>query len=951
MAVQRPGCSILMPLRMKRSCKPDLDPHQFLRRLSGSWFLLLVVIVLLSIHVRTGASTSCDDSRGPSLELGLERTTALSRRRLAVNLTKSLLEDGEALLRIKANILTDPLNVTYWWKRSGANKALNPCRMRNWTAQYWPGINCTNKRVTSINLSNMSLTGTLSPYVGALTFLKSVDLSNNFFTGPIPGDLTSATHLETLNLANNRLDSELPASLGNWTNLTSLNVANNRLVGSIPASIGNLQLLETLNMTGNNLTGAIPQELNLCRKLNQVDLSGNGLQGIVPFQNLTNLTVLRLQGNKLEGDFVTRLDTLFRLEDLDLSYNLLNGTIPTTISNLPLRNQLSLHHNNLTGEIPDALGSLALVLRIDLSYNNLTGGIPNSVGQLLSLQEFNVSLNELHGEIPTSLALLPSLAVLDISKNHIGGLLPAFADMKGLRWFDASFNSLVGPLPDKFVDFAALRYLNVSYNQLIGEVPFFVEHDNVTRQSFMHTRLCGGVIGISCEHRSSHTSTVISIAVGSSVGFVVLFIILYVLCSRHHEKEKQHKKFGNVSTEFELKLTPEQVLRATQNFNAGSKIGEGNMSAVYRGVLPGDTQVAVKKLAIKRGDMNESMEKVLDNGFESLGHIRHWSLVKVLGYCCSPDITALVMEYMPNGTLSNLMYPEQRDTEFVREFNWNHRFNTAIGVAEGLKYLHHECPTPTVHGDLKPSNILFNTFMEARITDFGVAKLLADHGLGARPTLEIGFDNSYKAPESANLAGCTMKGDVYSFGVIVLEMISGRSPRLLGTGVTMPQWIRDTLSDSKALQNILDPILMRELEDNQQKMSMVLGVALLCTREHPQERPYITEVLKMLSHIKSRPQNEGKGSQRFRTSPSTHQRNEEIRQEVPGIEIASTPPITPASHTPAPHLSPMQPVLSHNPSYSGPSGITTRSSQLSSLQSLHMTNPSLSSWTPTAENR
>lgn len=205
-------------------------------------------------------------------------------------------------------------------------------------------------------------------------------------------------------------------------------------------------------------------------------------------------------------------------------------------------------------------------------------------------------------------------------------------------------------------------------------------------------------------------------------------------------------------------------------------------------------------------------------------------------------------------------------------------------------------------------------------------------------------------PESANLAGYTMKGDVYSFGVIVLEMISGRSPRLLEAGVSMPQWIRRTLSDSKALQNILDPILMSELEDNQQKMSMVLGVALLCTREHPQERPYITEVLKMLSHIKSRPQNEGRGSQKFRTSPSMHQRNEEIRQEVPGIEIAPSPPITPAANTPAPHLSPVQPVLSHNPSYSGPPANTTGSPPQLPLQSLSI-NPSLSSWTPTTENR
>ena len=184
-----------------------------------------------------------------------------------------------------------------------------------------------------------------------------------------------------------------------------------------------------------------------------------------------------------------------------------------------------------------------------------------------------------------------------------------------------------------------------------------------------------------------------------------------------------------------------------------------------------------------------------------------------------------------------------------------------------------------------------------------------------------------------------MKGDVYSFGIIILEMISGRSPRSLEVGQDMPQWIRNML-DSKALQNVLDPVLLNDFDCNRQKMSMVLGVALLCTREHPQERPYITEVLKMLTHIKSRPQGEGKGCTRLRSRPSTHQRTEEIRQEVPGIEITPSPPITPPAGTPAPPL--YQQSLSHSaPAYSP---------QLLPLQSLPH-NPSLSAWTPTAENR
>lgn len=262
----------------------------------ATYFVL--TIGLLSVHI--GAAISVG-------EVGLKPSTG--RRVLAVNSTRSVLEDGEALLQIKAAITDDPTNATYWWKRTGAKQTLNPCRMKNYTKQYWPGIDCTDKRVTSINLANMSLKGTLSPYLGALSSLKQLDLSNNLLTGAIPVELAQATNLETLNLGNNRLDGELPTFLGNMRNLTSINVANNLLVGSIPTSIGNMSVLQRLNMSTNNLTGPIPAVLNLCARLTLVDLSRNGLQGPVPFQSLGNLTLLNLRENDLTGDFVTKLAT------------------------------------------------------------------------------------------------------------------------------------------------------------------------------------------------------------------------------------------------------------------------------------------------------------------------------------------------------------------------------------------------------------------------------------------------------------------------------------------------------------------------------------------------------------------------------------------------------------------------------------------------------------------
>ncbi|KAG0627992.1 hypothetical protein M758_2G242300 [Ceratodon purpureus] len=857
---------------------------------------LLLLLAALSIHVGVAATACSDHVETPAgaaisfNEFGFAESTG--RRLLAVNgSTRTLMEDAEVLLEIKRRITADPDNTTFWWKRQGKNQALNPCKMKNATKQYWEGIDCTDfgteRRVTSIDLSNKNLAGTLSPLLGKLSKLKQLNLSNNLFTGPIPTELPTA--LETLDLANNQLESLVPASFGDLQNLTSLNVANNRLTGSIPVSFGSLKLLSTLNMSGNNLT-EIPLELNSCPRLSVVDLSRNGIQGIIPFQNLENLTTLHLRDNRLQGNFSVLLNTFPQLQDLDLSNNELNESIPATMST-------------------------SLIQRIDLSGNRLTGSLPDVVGYLPLLHELDVSGNGLSGVLPTTLTLLTSLTTFNASHNDFDGSLPLLAGIQSLRVFDASFNNLTGAVLKDFVNLSTLVYLNVSYNNLSGEVPSFVERDGVNRNSFLQNiALCGESINKVCagSSKSNSTRTIVSISVGSSVAFLAVVVIMYLCCRRHYGGKARSS--ASVSAELDVKLTPEEVRGATQNFNNRNYVGVGSMSTVYRGVLPDATVVAVKRLGIQPGEVNEPGEKVLGEGLANLAQVRDWTLVKVVGYCCSPDVKALVIEYMPNGTLNNLMYPP-RDAQVVREFNWTHRFNAAIAVAQGLKYLHHDCRTSTVHGDLKPSNILFSAFMEARIADFGVKRLLASHGLGVGASLTSG----YTAPELASSAQeATIKGDVYSFGIIILELISGRSPQSLEVGQRLPQWIRATISNSKSLHNVLDPILMSELRVQQQRMAMVLGVALLCTRDDPQERPYIPEVLKMLNHIKTRPQDGSRrGSRRLRSSRSTQQRNQEIRQEVPlGIEITPSPPATPSSTPPLP------------------------------------TNPSLSHWTPnSAENR
>jgi len=210
---------------------------------------------------------------------------------------------------------------------------------------------------------------------------------------------------------------------------------------------------------------------------------------------------------------------------------------------------------------------------------------------------------------------------------------------------------------------------------------------------------------------------------------MVLAVIIFGLFTyRRGWNRKGSKHSSQVSAELQLKVTPDEILAATNQFNETGYIGGGNLSTVFRGVLADETVVAVKRLAISTPEAGkEEAEKALDAELEFLGHIRHKSLVKVLGYCSSPETKALVLEYMPNGSLNSLLYPPGNE-EVNRAFDWGVRFKIAVEVAEGLKYLHAESRRPVVHGDVKPSNVLFDATMGARIADYGIARILNEQG-------------------------------------------------------------------------------------------------------------------------------------------------------------------------------------------------------------------------------
>lgn len=619
----------------------------------------------------------------------------------------------------------------------------------------------TLKSLTSLNVYNNNLSDSIPASLGSLPALKTLNLSRNNFGGSIPPELGNDTALEALDLSgndlvgalqmefsqlrnlslfnasSNRLSQGLPTTIGDLASLVSLDLSNNELGGTIPSTIGDLLQLQTLALADSLLIGTIPQEISNCVKLKDFRLNNNQLRGVVPVQltGIQTLLILHLQNNSLEGSFVNTLGSLRNLEELDLSYNNLNGSVPAALGSLPLRSNLSLAHNSLTGPIPPELGGLGLVQSIDLSSNNLSGDIPQSLSGCVNLTKLDLSGNSLNGSIPKTLNSLSGLSLLNVSHNDLTGFLPRLGNMSNLKVLDASSNHLSGEIMPNCVNFATLSALNLSYNDFEGQVPPFRPHDGVTERSFLgNPNLCGDLLNRSCRNRRKGLSSAVIIGIVCGLGAVTLIALLILCCcccKRIKGKRKSGKHSATVSAELQLKLTPEEILAATGGFNQANFLGAGSVSTVYRGVLRDETVVAVKRLAITTGDGKPECEILLDIEMETLGHIRHKSLVKVLGYCSSSEIKALVLEYMHNGNLDTLLYPPPH-AEVVRLFDWYLRFDAAIGVAKGLKYLHHDCVHPIIHGDVKPSNILFDGRMEARISDFGVARILADQGLGQK---------------------------------------------------------------------------------------------------------------------------------------------------------------------------------------------------------------------------
>lgn len=745
-----------------------------------------------------------------------------------------------------------------------------------------PDLGLTLPNLRGFYIGGNKFSGPFPLSIANASKLFGFDISENRITGPLPRSMGTLGNLEWLNLLANQLGTNHPddydvliKSLANCTNLSFLRLSENGFRGEFPKSVVNLSTtLTELALDSNYIFGSIPQEIGNLENLNILALGGMMLNGSIPnsIGKLSNLEGLYIDTNNISGEIPASIGNISRLNVLALESNMLEGSIPVTFGNITSLQQLDLHRNRLTGVIPGQIfGVSSSFVIIFLNENQLTGALPSEMGSMKSLGQLDVSGNKLTGEIPDTLGNCLMLDILNMQDNRFEGTIPSsFKQLKSIGVLDVSRNNLSGNIPSFLGELRLLQNLNLSRNIFEGEVPKGGVFRNISAFSVMgNLQLCGGIQALrlpACpnnslkkekEHFSHRTIYLLVVLL-----VVLLLAFLAVILVRLVRRSKQQNSSASVLQDQYPKLSYGDLLRATNGFSSGNLIGEGRYGSVYKGILNCSEQiVAVKVLNVELRGANKSFLAEC----EALRNIRHRNLIKIITSCSSidfkgSDFKALVLEYMPKGCLDSWLHPSPLEHPHDKNLTLLQRLTIAIDVASAVDYLHNQCPTRIIHCDLKPSNILLNDELCARLGDFGLARfLLATRSeISHAHASSIGIRGTigYVPPEYGMGEEVSTKGDLYSYGILVLEMFTGKRPTntVLEDNVSFHNYVRKALPHE--VMEIVDPRIKMEIEDDSTKaqsksarenmevcLASILQVGVACSAEVPRERMDIKYVL------------------------------------------------------------------------------------------------------------
>lgn len=719
-------------------------------------------------------------------------------------------------------------------------------------------------QLTNLSCMYCNLVGPLPSFLGNFSSLSNLKLSMNNLSGEIP-DTFSRMNLQTLWL-NNQNGGGFTGTIDVVTtmeSLTSLWLHGNQFTGRIPDNIGNLTLLKDLNLNGNLLVGLIPDSL-ASMDLNNTDLRNNLLMGPVPKFKDPNVLLVSNKFCQSTPGVPCAPDVMALIEFLD------GVNYPTRLA------------SSWSGNDPCNGPWLGLscnpsneVFTINLPNYNLSGTLSPSVAKLGSLNRILLPNNNLSGQIPSNWTSLKSLVLLDITGNNISPPLPIFSGSVKLT---IDGNSLLNGNSPTTVPSTTTGPSS--------ESPPSGTSSPTGGSGSNHTET---------KQKNSQTSIIVSIvAPVASIALVAALVIpLYVYCYKKRKVASQdlssvvihprdpsdsdnavkiavaNNTNGSTSTltgsgggsrnssgmgeshviEAGNLVISVQVLRnVTKNFAPENELGRGGFGVVYKGELDDGTKIAVKRM-----EAGVITNKALDE-FQSeiavLSKVRHRHLVSLLGYSIEGNERILVYEYMPQGALSRHLFHWKSFK--LEPLSWKRRLNIALDVARGMEYLHSLAHQSFIHRDLKSSNILLGDDFKAKVSDFGLVKLAPDGVTSVVTRLAGTF--GYLAPEYAVTGKITTKADVFSFGVVLMELLTG----LMALDEDRPEesqylaaWFWHIKSDKVKLMAAIDTALdIKDIkEETFESISIIAELAGHCTAREPSQRPDMGHAVNVLAPL------------------------------------------------------------------------------------------------------
>ncbi|XP_008797123.2 LRR receptor-like serine/threonine-protein kinase RPK2 [Phoenix dactylifera] len=727
-----------------------------------------------------------------------------------------------------------------------------------------------------------NLHGHLPDYRNGSCSLKFLNLGQNYIAGLIPEWLGMCKNLSFLDLSSNYLQGLVPVSLQVQC-MVYFNVSQNLLSGSLPGlseshctdglifgsqndsllegeNLGTAYSANILQNAGNALESVLNNEFVILH-----DFSWNGFTGSLPSFSLPVDKKfsygLFLNNNKFNGSLSSKLFGSCEVGSgfaVNLSVNQISGSTEMLSSCLLLKS-FEAANNQFSGPITSDIGNLHLLKHLDLRRNHLNGSIPGQLGELKYMEQVLLAGNNLSGVIPVQLGGLSSVSVLDLSGNSLSGSIPSsLAHDAKLELLLLDHNQLTGSIPPPFSTLARLTVFDVSFNNLSGSIPHF-EHlgdckffvGNYFLQPCPDSN-SPSPFGRSFETNDSNWGggksglkpfTVAAVASASIIVLVLVVLVLVLVCRKRKfvRVKSLRRKVVVTFADAPAELTYDYVVRATGNFSIQNLIGTGGFGATYKAELVPGFLVAVKRLSIGRFQGLRQF----DAEIRTLGRIRHKNLVTLIGYHMGEAETFLIYNYLSGGNLETFIRNMSS-----RNVHWHEIHKIAQDVAQALTYLHYSCVPRIVHRDIKPSNILLDEKLNAYLSDFGLARLLEVSETHA--TTDVAGTFGYVAPEYATTCRVSDKADVYSYGVVLLELMSGKrsldpSFAEYGNGFTIVAWGRLLIQEERA-DELFSPTLWES--GPKDKLVEMLRLALACTVDSISVRPSMKQVVMTLKELK-----------------------------------------------------------------------------------------------------